>query len=160
FPSVLPITPMTSSALNSPLVMPFSSPEASETDFNSTLRPSIAMAFPASRLPASEPFEMSCRSRFARQIAAIGLADVFAVSRDDIAGLDRCNRPALERLTIKRRKIRHALQGLRAHDLLHLKIDNHEVCIGADGDRALLRIDAVDPRRGAGRAFNQDFERD
>ena len=45
FPSVLPMTPMTSSALNSPLVMPFSRPEASDTDFNSTLRTSIAIVF-------------------------------------------------------------------------------------------------------------------
>src|SRR5262249_40566585 len=43
FPSVFPITPMTSSALNSPSVMPFSRPEASDTDFNSTLRTSIAI---------------------------------------------------------------------------------------------------------------------
>src|SRR6185295_9380978 len=158
FPSVFPMTPMTSSALYSPPVMPFSSPEASDTDFNSTLRTSIAIVF-ASRLRASEPFEMCGRSRLARQVAAIGLADDLAVARDDLAGLDRRDRPALERLAFEWREVRHALQVFRAHHLFHLEVDDDEVSIGADRDRALLRVDAIDAGRRAGRALDQDFKR-
>src|SRR6185503_4759387 len=158
FPSVFPMTPMTSSALYSPPVMPFSSPEASDTDFNSTLRTSIAIVF-ASRLRASEPFEMCGRSRLARQVAAIGLADDLAVARDDLAGLDRCDRPALERLAFERREVRHALQVFRAHDFFHLEVNDNQIGIRAHGDRAFLRIDAVDPGRRTGRAFDQDLER-
>ena len=59
FPSVLPMTPMTASALNRPLVMPFSRPEASDTDFNSTLRTSIAIA---SCLTLARRIRRGCRA--------------------------------------------------------------------------------------------------
>jgi hypothetical protein len=101
-----------------------------------------------------------CRLCLTQQVAAGRLPDDFAVARGDLAGLDGGHRPAAQFLAFERREVGHPLQVFRPYDPLQIEIDDGQVGIGADGYRALLRIDSVDLRRSARGAIHQQLQRD
>src|SRR3982074_2371551 len=99
---------------------------------------------------------MPRRTWLARQVAPIRLRNDLAVARDDHASFDSGNRPTAQSLALERREIRHSVQVLGPHDAFLFEVDNHQISIGADRDRALLRIDAVNSGRAAGGALDQN----
>src|SRR5262249_56136344 len=111
------------------------------------------------RLWTWERGEVRRRTRLAWHIASVGLCHDLAVTCNDLAALDGCHGPTAQPLALERREVRHSLQVFGAHDAFLFEVDDHQICIRANRDGALPRVNAVDKGRTAGRALTHDVER-
>src|SRR5215831_4859761 len=96
----------------------------------------------------------------AEKLALAGLAEELTVLDDDAAAREDMRRRADHLAALERRVVDAHVEGLLREDVALLRIPDDDIGIGADGERALARIEAEDLGRRRRRDLDEAIERD